>query len=65
MSYGSPSPGHLKDPPEARLRALLRKAFLDVDKALADWDEASEQGLQVLRALTNAGDRLRDFFANR
>ena len=66
MSYGSPSPGPLaKDPPEARLRALLRKAFLDVEKALADWDEASEQGLQVLRALTNAGDRLRDFSANR
>jgi hypothetical protein len=52
-----------KDPPEARLRALLRKAFLDVEKALLDWDEASSQAMEVLRALVNAGDRLRDFTA--
>lgn len=46
-----------------RVRQLLRKAFLDLEGALSDWDAASEQGLQVLRALVNAGDRLHDFSA--
>jgi hypothetical protein len=45
------------------MRAVLRKAFLDMEGVLSDWDEASNQGLQVLRALQNASDRLRDFTA--
>ena len=66
--YGSPlqSPygraAQSKDPPDARLRTVLRKAFLEgVEGVLSEWDEASEQGMEVLRALVNAGDRLRDF----
>ena len=67
-SYSSPFPSlygrtQSQDAPDVLIRQLLRKAFLDIEGALSDWDEASEQGLQVLRALVNAGDRLRDFSA--
>jgi len=72
MVYGSPSPpppspfqqGQAgdKDPTE-QLRAVLRKAFLDAEGPLADWGEASDLGMEVLRALVNAADRLRDFSA--
>ena len=70
-SYGSPSPSppqfgrgqaSHKDPAQL-LRALLRKAFLDLEGPLAEWGEASDEGVQVLRALVNASDRLRDFSA--
>jgi hypothetical protein len=66
-AYGSPSPspqrGHA--PADERLRAALRKAFLDAEGALSEWDEADRKGVEVLRALVNAGDRLRDFTAAR
>lgn len=59
----SPHRGHA--PACERLRAALRKAFLDAEGALSEWDEANRQGGEVLRALVNASDRLRDFTAAR
>lgn len=70
-SYASPSPSppqfgrgqaSNKDP-AGSLRGLLRKAFLDLEVPLAEWEEASDEGMQVLRALLNASERLRDFTA--
>jgi hypothetical protein len=63
--YGRAGAPSREQPADARLRAALRKAFLDIEGALSDWDEADRQGVEVLRALVNAGDRLRDFTAAR
>ena len=60
-SPGSPTGGGAAQ--YGRLRALLRKAFIDMECVLGDWEEASAQGAQVLHALVNAGERLRDFTA--
>lgn len=65
VAYGSsPSAGGEVVRPHARLRIAVRKAFMESETPLLEWEEANRHSQSVLEALSNAATRRADFAAS-